>query len=58
MGADALQENGITVKLLYPICDKTLPPPDNPLRKVTGASRLLMFVAIQLIGFGAMFQIT
>ncbi|KIJ67316.1 hypothetical protein HYDPIDRAFT_108033 [Hydnomerulius pinastri MD-312] len=57
MGADALQGNGITVKLLYLIRDKSLTPSDEPLRKVR-KSRLLLFVAVQLIGFGATFAIT
>ncbi|KAJ8582029.1 hypothetical protein M405DRAFT_750815 [Rhizopogon salebrosus TDB-379] len=57
MGTDALQDNGITIKLLYLIRDKTLTSPDDPLRKVR-ISRLLMFVTIQLVAFGAMFVIT
>ncbi|KIJ19399.1 hypothetical protein PAXINDRAFT_69273, partial [Paxillus involutus ATCC 200175] len=57
MGADALRGNGITLKLLYLIRDKTLTPPDEPLRKVR-KSRLILFVAIQLLGFGATFAIT
>lgn len=57
MGADALKGNGITIKLLYLIRDKTLTSPDDPLRKVR-KSRLLMFVAIQLVAFGATFVVT
>ncbi|KAH0835696.1 HCO3 transporter family-domain-containing protein [Lanmaoa asiatica] len=57
MGADALQGNGITLKLLYLLRNKSLTPPDEPLRKVR-KSRLILFVAIQLIGFGATFAIT
>lgn len=57
MGADALQGNGITLKILYLIRDRALIPPDEPLRRVR-SSRLLLFVAIQLIGFGATFAIT
>lgn len=57
MGADALQGNGITVKLLYLLREKSLTPPDDPLRKVR-KSRLILFVAVQLIGFGATFAIT
>lgn len=57
MGTDALQDNGITIKLLYLIRDKTLTSPDDSLRKVR-ISRLLMFVTIQLVAFGAMFVIT
>ncbi|KAF8894307.1 bicarbonate transporter [Mucidula mucida] len=51
MGADALQGNGITQKLLYFLRDKKLTPADEPLRKVR-KSRILMFVAtIAAIGF-------
>ncbi|KAG0704794.1 HCO3 transporter family-domain-containing protein [Suillus ampliporus] len=57
MGADALKGNGITIKLLYLIRDKTLSSPDDPLHKVR-KSRLLMFVAVQLVGFGATFVVT
>jgi hypothetical protein len=57
MGAAALQGNGITTKLLYLIRDKTLSSPYDPLHKVR-KSRLLMFVAVQLMGFGATFAIT
>jgi len=57
MGADALKGNGITTKLLYLMRDKTLNSPRDPLHKVR-KSRLLMFVAVQLMGFGATFAIT
>ena len=57
MGADALQGNGITLKILYLIRDRALIPSDEPLRRVR-SSRLLLFVVIQLIGFGATFAIT
>ncbi|KAG1749357.1 HCO3 transporter family-domain-containing protein [Suillus lakei] len=51
MGADALKGNGITIKLL------PLTSPNDPLHKVR-KSRLLMFVAIQLVAFGATFVVT
>ncbi|KAI6144909.1 hypothetical protein BKA82DRAFT_1002689 [Pisolithus tinctorius] len=57
MGADALQGNGIMLKLLYPMRDKSLTPADEPLRKVR-TSRLLLFVGIQLVGFGVTFAVT
>ncbi|KAI0683076.1 anion exchanging protein [Earliella scabrosa] len=57
MGADALQGNGITRKLLYFLRDKALTPADEPLRRVR-KSRILMFVAVQLVGFGATMAIT
>ena len=57
MGADALQSNGITTKILYLIRDRTLTSPRDPLRKVR-PSRLVLFVLVQLVGFGATFAIT
>ncbi|KAG9312657.1 HCO3 transporter family-domain-containing protein [Chiua virens] len=57
MGIDALLGNGITLKLLYLVQDKSLTPPDEPLRKVR-TSRLILFVLVQLVGFGATFAIT
>ncbi|KAK7048135.1 HCO3 transporter family-domain-containing protein [Favolaschia claudopus] len=57
MGADALRGNGITQKLLYFLRDKHLTPIDEPLRQVR-KSRILLFVGIQLAGFGATFAIT
>ncbi|KAI0761997.1 anion exchanging protein [Trametes elegans] len=57
MGADALQGNGITGKILYFFRDKALTPVDEPLRRVR-KSRILMFVTVQLVGFGATMAIT
>ncbi|KAG6909271.1 hypothetical protein DXG01_001333 [Tephrocybe rancida] len=57
MGADALRGNGITQKIFYFFRDKKLTPEDEPLRKVR-KSRILMFIAVQLVGFGATFAIT
>ncbi|EMD39677.1 hypothetical protein CERSUDRAFT_103670 [Gelatoporia subvermispora B] len=57
MGADALQGNGITRKLLYFLRDKALTPADEPLRRVR-KSRILLFVAVQLAGFGATMAVT
>ncbi|KAI0629834.1 anion exchanging protein [Trametes polyzona] len=57
MGADALQGNGITRKILYFFRDKALTPADEPLRRVR-KSRILLFVAVQLVGFGATMAIT
>ena len=57
MGADALRGNGITLKLLYLLRDKSLTPHHEPLRRVR-KSRLVLFLVVQLIGFGATFAIT
>ncbi|KAI0330812.1 anion exchanging protein [Cubamyces sp. BRFM 1775] len=57
MGVDALQGNGITRKILHFFRDKALTPADEPLRRVR-KSRILLFVAVQLVGFGATMAIT
>jgi hypothetical protein len=57
MGIDALKGNGITQKILYFLRDKELVPANEPLRKVR-KSRILLFVGVQLAGFGAAFAIT
>ncbi|PFH53380.1 hypothetical protein AMATHDRAFT_55306 [Amanita thiersii Skay4041] len=57
MGTDALQGNGITKKLLYFIRDKALTPSSEPLGRVR-KSRILLFVGVQLLGFGATFAVT
>lgn len=57
MGIDALLSNGITHRILYFLRDRELTPADELLRKVR-KSRILLFVGIQLVGFGATFAIT
>ncbi|KAI8971156.1 anion exchanging protein [Trametes punicea] len=57
MGLDALQGNGITHRILYFFRDKALTPADEPLRRVR-KSRIILFVAVQLVGFGATMAIT
>lgn len=57
MGVDALRGNGITQKILYLLRDKTLVSPTEPLRKVR-KSRVMMFVGVQLVGFGATMAVT
>ena len=57
MGVDALQGNGITKKILYFLRDKALTPDNEPLRRVR-KSRILLFVGVQLLAFGATFAIT
>ncbi|KAL1704629.1 bicarbonate transporter [Schizophyllum commune] len=57
MGADALNGNGITQKLYYLIRDRKFIAPSEPLRRVR-KSRIMLFVALQLVGFGATFAIT
>jgi hypothetical protein len=57
MGTDALLTSGVTEKMLYLIRDKRSIEPTNPSNKVR-KSRILMFLAVELIGFGATFAIT
>ncbi|KAI0643000.1 anion exchanging protein [Trametes meyenii] len=57
MGVDALQGNGITRKILYFFKDDALTPADEPLRQVR-KSRILLFIGVQLVGFGATMTIT
>jgi boron transporter len=57
MGLDALRGNGVTQKLWYFFRDDHLVPKSEPLRRVR-PSRLALFVAIELVGFGATFAIT
>ena len=57
MGVDALHSNGITKKFLYLIKDKNITSKQDPLNKVR-KSRILLFVGVQLLGFGATFAIT
>lgn len=56
MGVDALRGNGVTTKALYFFRDDKLVPLHEPLRKVR-RSRLLLFVVLELVGFGATFAI-
>jgi hypothetical protein len=57
MGTDALLTSGVTEKMLYFIRDKRSIELSNPLNKVR-KSRILMFLAVELIGFGATFAVT
>jgi hypothetical protein len=57
MGLDELCGNGITQKILYLLTDRAMMPYNEPLRRVR-KTRVLLFVAIQLIVFGATFAIT
>lgn len=57
MGTFALATNGITTKILYLLRDRRLTDRSDPLAKVR-TSRLLLFVGIELLGFGATMAIT
>lgn len=58
MGYQALEENGITVKLLFLLRDGRLTGAADPLSKVTRRAAIWWFVALELVGFGATFAIT
>lgn len=58
MGAQALAANGIVAKLIYLLKDRELTDSDDPLRKVDRQYMIWVFVAIELVGFGATFAIT
>ncbi|GAB0136736.1 hypothetical protein EsDP_00005029 [Epichloe bromicola] len=58
MGVQALEANGITSKLIFLARDKSLTPPNSPLRSIKRRSAIWYFVVIELLGFGATFAIT
>ena len=58
MGVQALEGNGITVKLLYLCRDKSLTTASDPLSSIRRKRAIWCFVALQLVGFGATFAIT
>lgn len=58
MGYQALEGNGVTAKILFLLRDAELTPASSPLRRVRRRSRVWLFVALALVGFGATFAIT
>lgn len=58
MGIQALEGNGITVKILYLCRDRHLTAGSDPLSRLARKHATYYFVAIQLLGFGATFAIT
>lgn len=58
MGVQALEGNGITLKILFLCKDKTLTPKSESLLRIRRRLAIWVFVAIQLVGFGATFAIT
>ncbi|KAK9322805.1 HCO3 transporter family-domain-containing protein [Lipomyces orientalis] len=57
MGLTALQGNGVVLKIYYLCKDRALTLPADPLRRVSLRS-IYIFVAIELVAFGATFAIT
>ncbi|KAK7547067.1 HCO3 transporter family-domain-containing protein [Phyllosticta citricarpa] len=58
MGVQALEGNGITLKLLFLIRDKALTNASDPLARIPRRAAIWFFVALALIGFGVTFAIT
>ncbi|KAH7321704.1 HCO3 transporter family-domain-containing protein [Rhexocercosporidium sp. MPI-PUGE-AT-0058] len=58
MGVQALEGNGITLKILFLLKDKSMTPAGEPLKRIRRRKAIWGFVAIQLFGFGATFAIT
>ena len=58
MGVQALQGNGITLKILYLCRDKSLTLKSDPFSRIARKQAMWYFVALELIGFGATFAIT
>jgi len=58
MGVQALEANGITAKLLFLARDVTLTSAAHPFKRIERRAAIWLFVAIELVGFGATFAIT
>lgn len=58
MGIQALEGNGITLKMLYLCRDRNLTPASDTLSRIQRKQAIWYFVALELIGFGATFAIT
>lgn len=58
MGVQALLGNGVTQKILFLAQDSNLTSPSSPLKAIERKLAIWIFVAIELVGFGATFAIT
>lgn len=58
MGIQALEANGLTLKLLFLARDRHLTPKSEPLLRIQRRWVIWAFVGLELIGFGATFAIT
>ncbi|KAH7117681.1 HCO3 transporter family-domain-containing protein [Dendryphion nanum] len=58
MGIQALEANGITLKILFLAKDRHLTPRSDPLNRIQRRKAIWIFVGLELIGFGATFAIT
>ena len=58
MGVQALEGNGITIKMLFLARDRSLTSASDPLSRIERRQAIWYFVALELVGFGATFAIT
>ena len=58
MGVQALEGNGLSLKMLYLCRDPTLTPGAEPLSRIQRKQAIWYFVAMELVGFGATFAIS
>ena len=58
MGVQALEGNGITLKMLYLARDRSLIAASDPLSQIKRKEAIWYFVGLEIIGFGTTFAIT
>ena len=58
MGVQALQGNGITLKLLFLARDRKLTQASDPLKRIQRRLAVWVFVILELLGFAAIFAIS
>lgn len=58
MGVQALESNGITLKILFLCRDRNLITKSDPLFQIKRKRAIWLFLALELFGFGATFAIT
>lgn len=58
MGIQALEANDITQKLVFLAQDRSQTPASNPMTRIKRRHAIWIFVAIELVAFGATFAIT
>lgn len=58
MGVQALVGNGVTQKMLFLVRDKELTDATDPLARIERRLAIWVFVAMELVGFGATFAIS
>ncbi|KAL8692853.1 MAG: hypothetical protein Q9218_002203 [Villophora microphyllina] len=58
MGVQALEGNGITLKILHLAREQSMTTASDPLSRIQRKKAIWYFVALELLGFGATFAIT